>query len=115
MPLALKNKLCGNTGTITSSCEKIEVTTIDDYHKRYVQGPQYNELEMDLGDDIESLMACHEWFRSMIRINIGVFKDIMPVSINDFIVTFDIKEVNFNAGNWTDWFIQDEMYIDGRT
>ena len=115
MPLNLKNKLCNMEGIVTTKSERLDVTRVGDYHRQYVQGPTWAELELEL-IDIDSINACNEWFLNMSSVDIGPYKGIIPKSIHTCCshstITFHIREVDLNAGSWEDWFIQDEMFIE---
>ena len=112
MPLNLKNKLCNMYGTLTSKNEIIDATRIGDYHRQYVQGPEWSELELDLYNDFDSLAACYDWFNDGGMISIGPYENITPKHISNSIVTFHIVNVNFKGGSWEDWFVQDEVFIE---
>ena len=117
MPVNLKNKLCNWEGHLEFNQNNIEVTTMGAFQKKFIQGPSWADLELELIDDIDSLNACYEWMQSMTLITIGPYNGIMPVDIRNSIdsstVKFHIIDVDPNRGEWQDWFIQDEVYIEG--
>ena len=92
---------------------------IDDHGiVRCVPGETYYIIKLDLNNYPDLLKICIEWLRIITtyfktsykayRIDIGPYKGVWPVSIENGIVLFHLDDVS-DERDWKEWFIKEDI------
>lgn len=120
IPYKLKEKFLNLEGLIVKNItEEFSDPWLSNTRSQMIVDTKYS-IELNLAGDSTCFSACVEWYRIIqtyyktsykaFRIDIGPYKGIYPVSIDENgRVFFELEDVDLDYKNWKDWFVKEDF------